>query len=331
MGVLQKAIDVYRKNGTLPVLSKSVSYFAPSSGIASDRAGGDLSLYLKPLYNAWFRVKYGNGVDVMAEDWDNLIILDACRWDDFKKINDISGTLSERISRGVDSAKFVERNFQGRELWDTVYVTANPHVRLIDEDTFYAIVNDPILEWDSDIECVKPSSVTRHAVAAHQKYPNKRLIIHYMQPHFPPLGPTGKQIKCDINLSGFHPDGRELDGTRLMDAVAAGTVSPVTSRRAYRENLYIVLNEVEKLLEEIDGKSVLTSDHGEMFGERPYPFMGKLYEHHNHPKNLNVCKVPWFTIAGNTERRLVQKDTPVTESRVPGEDIEQQLDALGYK
>jgi len=37
---------------------------------------------------------------------------------------------------------------------------------------------------------------------------------------------------------------------------------------AYNENLDIVLTEIEALLDELDGKSVITADHGNLVGER---------------------------------------------------------------
>ena len=36
----------------------------------------------------------------MKEDWDNLVILDACRYDMFKKLNTINGKLEYKISIG---------------------------------------------------------------------------------------------------------------------------------------------------------------------------------------------------------------------------------------
>ena len=41
-----------------------------------------------------------NGVKVVNEDWDYLIVLDAARYDIFKKINWIKGNLEYKISLG---------------------------------------------------------------------------------------------------------------------------------------------------------------------------------------------------------------------------------------
>ena len=50
-----------------------------------------------------FYYKRNDGTHIMDEDWDNLIILDACRYDLFEEVNTIDGTLESRISLGSAS------------------------------------------------------------------------------------------------------------------------------------------------------------------------------------------------------------------------------------
>lgn len=87
--------------------------------------------------NIAFERKYGPGIDVMAEDWDNLILLDACRYDYFESQINIEGELKSAISRGGHSWEFMQGNFVGREFHDTIYVTANPHVEKLSDGTFF--------------------------------------------------------------------------------------------------------------------------------------------------------------------------------------------------
>ena len=264
----------------------------------------------------------------MSEDWDNLIILDACRFDDFQRLVNISGTLESRISKGTDSVKFIRNNFCGRELHDTVYVTANPHVRIIDDNMFHDVIDDPLSKWDESLRCVTPQSVTDSVTEYYHKYPNKRFIIHYMQPHDPPIGPTAKEIRNKVNISGPNISDQN-SGTRMMSAVADGRISPELARKAYRENLRIVLDEVSGLFNKLEGKTVITADHGEMFGENPYPLLGSLYEHFHHPCTLELCKVPWFVI-DTGDRRRIDAEAPENIDRVEDMEAEKQLEALGY-
>jgi hypothetical protein len=285
---------------------------------------------LQLLYRKALKWVYPDGVNVADEDWDNLIILDACRYDDFERLNTIPGTLESRISKGTDSPEFLTENFNGRNLNDTVYVTANPHFQKIDDGTFHAIIDEPLSQFDSDLQCVTPDVVTDITTRVQEEFPNKRLIIHYMQPHDPPLGPKAEEIRETINIAGPLADNNGTNSTRIMDAVSHGEVNVEDAREAYRENLQIVLDEVAELLEELDGKSVVTADHGEMFGERRYPFVGRQYEHGG-PPTEELCKVPWFVVQNNKGRKDVHADPPQNRTSIESNEINKHLEALGYK
>lgn len=69
--------------------------------------------------------EYEEPTNVMEEDWDNLIILDACRYDSFVDMNNISGQLDSIISVSSTSPEFMEKTFKEREFHDTVCVSAN--------------------------------------------------------------------------------------------------------------------------------------------------------------------------------------------------------------
>ena len=43
------------------------------------------------------RIVGNKGVHIMREDWDNLIILDACRYDMFEKVNSIKGIINNNL------------------------------------------------------------------------------------------------------------------------------------------------------------------------------------------------------------------------------------------
>ena len=67
---------------------------------------------------------------ILDEDWDNLIILDACRYDFFKEEiekRQIDGYLKKVISRGSHTLNFLKENFTEDYYNDIVYITANPH------------------------------------------------------------------------------------------------------------------------------------------------------------------------------------------------------------
>jgi hypothetical protein len=263
----------------------------------------------------------------MDEDWDTLVLLDACRYDEFERVCDLSGELSHRISKGVDSPTFIEKNFSGNEFPDTVYVTANPHTHMIEDNNFYEVDATPLENWDSAMECVPPEEVTKSAVEAHNTHENKRIIVHYMQPHDPPIGPTGRALLSENDISGMRSDVDE----RYIGALKDGVISREDAKKAYRETLSIVLQDVQTLLKRIDGKIVISSDHGEMFGEKPYRLLPELYEHYNNPKTVELCNVPWLEIDPDSERRSIQSGEPGRAVEVDESAVEEQLEALGYR
>lgn len=59
---------------------------------------GEINKYLLKANKAYHdRFAQREGTFVMEADWDNLLILDGCRYDVFAERNDIDGDLSRRI------------------------------------------------------------------------------------------------------------------------------------------------------------------------------------------------------------------------------------------
>jgi len=243
------------------------------------------------------------GFYVTSEHWDYLIILDACRFDTFKEEIEktdlyTKGKLEYRISRGSATAEFLLENFGNGEFRDIVYITANPFVDMLLNGKFYKII--PVWKdgWDSKLNTVHPKTVYQYALKALKKYPGKRFIIHFMQPHFPyltfrPFEDTGFSKHREAAMTG---KSRWEDRT-IWDLVMEGKVLLNKVKKAYRDNLKIVLKYVELLLPHLGGKIIITSDHGEAFGEKFHPLIPlKIYGHPRHVRISALVKVPWFVI-----------------------------------
>lgn len=270
-----------------------------------------------------------HGTRVIEEDWDNLIILDACRFDMFRDQNYISGDLQHRRSLGSESWEFLRSNFLGEELHETVCVTANPHVPKLPTGTFHAVVN--LLEggWDAERRTVLPETMVTAAQQATKQYPDKRLIIHFMQPHFPFIGDIGQRLEH----GGIEQPSAEGDGgskRHVWGSLGHGRISKAHVWKAYRENLDIVLPHVETLLESLSGKSVVTADHGNLVGERTSPLPVRGY---GHPRGLDAPElrtVPWLVVEGE-DRRSIVAEPPVDDANPDEHLVEQRLEALGYR
>ena len=268
------------------------------------------------------------GIDIFAEDWDTLVVLDACRFDAFAARSDLPGRLESRESRGSMTPEWLHANFAGRDLTDTVYVTANSQFAA--NDGFDATLHAVISVWGADYEIgdravgalPSPETVTEEALAAVRRYPQKRLIVHYLPPHRPYLGPAGCSIDSELKL-------KELPGEiRRNPAVARDTIWT-----AYIENVEIALEEVRELIETIPGRTVVSADHGELLGE-PLPPLG--LSQYGHPRGIYreaLVRVPWH-VHTNGERPEIVAETP-DRKRDFGEtyddrDIERTLADLGY-
>lgn len=123
------------------------------------------------------------GIYVMEEDWDNLIVLDACRYDLFKEVAN-TGT-DYRISRGSFTPEFLIENFDGRKYYDTVIVTANPYVDKLVKESFYKVISVWKDGWDGKYNTVLPQTMLKYGLKAEKMYPDKRLIVWFLQPHEP--------------------------------------------------------------------------------------------------------------------------------------------------
>jgi len=166
-----------------------------------------------PAYNGIFERRFNPGFDVMNADWDVLLLLDAARYDIMSEVATDLPSIERKVTRAVGSLEFMENQYMRRQLHDTVYVTSNPYVSRIESNVFYAVDDSPLQEhWDPERGTVYPSDVSRVAKQAAEEYPDKRLVVHYMQPHLPPIGPTGDRLHEEFSLLGYHPNRGDDEG-----------------------------------------------------------------------------------------------------------------------
>lgn len=269
------------------------------------------------------------GVDVFGADWDNLLLLDACRYDTFERRAELPGELERRRSRGSTTVEFLRANVAGRDLSDTVYVTANPQLhqhRASIDPAFHEVV-DVWREdgWDEDHGTVLPETLTAYARKAAQKYPEKRLVAHYMQPHYPFVG-------SETTFDEGHLDGTGEEAENVWNRLLTGSldVRPEEIRRLYAENLDVALPYVESLLEELDGKTVVTADHGNMIGERAAPIPFREWGHPRGVYTDELVDVPWLVHDTGERRETTRGETAATTESVEDDVVAERLRNLGY-
>jgi hypothetical protein len=241
---------------------------------------------------------YDEAVRVMEEDWDTMIVLDACRADYFERVADLDrfDEYETRVSLGSHSSEWTRRNFQGGSFGDTVYVSANPHTSLEAGDAFHHVVELWETDFDEDAGVVRPETVRDAAIKAYGEFPDKRLIAHFMQPHGPFIG-------------------SEIGKTYTSES---------EYWRAYRENLEYVLPFVDDIVEAIPGKTVLTADHGQAYASGFKNSLG-IGGHKPRLRFPSLVEIPWAVVHGE-RREICTAET----SEASEEQVHDRLKDLGY-
>jgi hypothetical protein len=287
---------------------------------------------LKPYY----AIAGPSGTDFMDEDWDNLLLLDACRFDMFAEHNWLPGDLESRTSLAASTPEFVTKTFAGEQYHDTVYVTANPQLTLrVDDDIFHHVERVWETDWDEDLATVRPATMAERTRKMHEAFPNKRIVGHFMQPHYPFIGDLGRRELDDqagFELTKRLASGEEArrDGESIWDLLERGEVEEDTVWDAYVENLEVVLREVEALLEAFDERTVVTADHGNLVGETVGPLPVSMYGHPTGIHAENLVTVPWLVVEGDRSKKITAEPPAAADTSYDTDELEDRLADLGY-
>lgn len=275
--------------------------------------------------------------NLFGEDWNTLIILDACRYDFFEKVyrDYIDGKLEKRISPASHTVEWLEKSFPHK--YDVTYISANPFInsfgiplnKLSRSKTSWK-ATDHILKiidvwqfgWDESLNTVHPNTVNAAYFANRS---NKKTIVHYLQPHTPYLSHDSSRDLVNFNRRRLTIENKGeytnqtlykyLRGLLARNLHAMlGTESYWRIRKTlnlppwnilewfwrrgqseeilfyYEDNLKQVLDSVRQLIANISGKIIVTSDHGEAFGEQG------IWGHEPKLQVPVLREVPWLKI-----------------------------------
>jgi hypothetical protein len=256
---------------------------------------GNFSPFLSKIYERYWSLIGHDGISVVEEEWDYLIILDACRYDAFKQVNWLEGKLKKKTSKGAGTPEWLRKNFNDY-YGDIVYFAGNGfcspdknHGGFDSSKHFYNVepiyLKDELLVSGHGIP--RPEDVTDYVIENEGRYPNKRKIIHYCQPHDPFIGDI-KMYKNDVD--------EVADYFRRDD-----------SWEAYCSNLERALKSVEKLIENLEGKIVITADHGDCFGEHG------LYRHFTGIYFKELVEVPWLVIEKGERPEIISEEKELND------------------
>jgi len=265
-------------------------------------------------------------------DWDVLIILDACRYDFFEKtyVDYLGGKLRRVRSGARHTGEWLAKTFKGYYP-NIAYISGMPHVNSLGlalsdshdkweydwkaTDHFPKIIDVWDFGWSEKLGAVPPKILNEVT----HRVDGKRKIVHYNQPHAPYLSlveekgvsrdkwnPKGESGKPNKFRRFIGKKIRKVLGTelfwelrkflRLPTGVGLEMAWRVDKLEYYyKDNLRRVMKAVSDLIGFLDGKTVVTADHGECLGERGYWSHG--YDGPREiPKMPVLIEVPWLEI-----------------------------------
>jgi hypothetical protein len=268
---------------------------------------------------------------VHESDWDYLIVLDACRYDFFKENYEdfIEGELRPVKSRGTSTPEWLPKTFTSR--YNYRYFAANPYVNSLGkahEDwdpakAFQRIEDVWATDWNEEENTVLPEDLTDRVI---EEDDGSKSIIHYIQPHRPYISCPQEEKVWNLQEQIVEDQETDEPGTKrkmiemtrpywskffwkipyrtrwkIKDLMGLENphwgalvqeVGEEKVREYYEKDLRKAFKEVARLVEELDGKVVVTADHGEALGEQND--WGHQWDSNN-PKQYTV---PWLEVKG---------------------------------
>jgi hypothetical protein len=177
-------------------------------------------------------------------------------------------------------------------------------------------------DWDSEVGTVMPEKLREKHEERKDLEGNGRTVFHYVQPHQPFIGKGSSRMENmkvssfeDLNSGGKRSLLPDFISENLPDmwsrveesetAMKIGLMGHLNLRELlnvvlndteeelknyHEENMRLALDEARKLVEDLDGKVIVTSDHGEAFGEEG------VWGHHIETHIDPLVHVPWLKV-----------------------------------
>jgi len=224
---------------------------------------------------------------IEEENWDNLILFDACRYDFFEKLYPeyLEGELIKAHNRGVSWTYSWFSEFC-RNMNDVTLFTAAPVAvhkwkekgqgDYDSEEHFEEIPNWQEYDWDFEEGTATPLKINEVV----RRKDSERNFIRYLKPHPPFINtPLEEVTKGEGKIQ------------RTEKALIEGEITEQDLRDAYEKNVRIAFEGAVDLIPDLDGNIVVTSDHGTALNENSYLFHARSY-----PEMPCLNHVPWFRV-----------------------------------
>jgi hypothetical protein len=197
---------------------------------------------------------------------------------------------------------------------------------------FLEVIDAWASHWDDDYGTVLQGDVNVLAVEAAREFPDKRLVVHIMQPHYPFIGKFARENLLEYaTFSGRGVINASASGLDIWNLLRQGEVniSSDVLWKAYKENHEVVLPQALELLDELSGKSVISADHGNEIGGKGFPIPVTIYDHPGGLRTKNLVKVPWIVFDDEDRKRIPSGTIAETDSLDESKVVDR-LRHLGY-
>lgn len=244
----------------------------------------------------------------------------------------LKGDLSKKKSRGAATPEWLWKTFTSRYRYNYIsanpYINSaglslNQLVSGVNEkwdarQKFQNIVNSWAEDWDDELGTVHPEDLTDTAL---EITGFSKTVVHYIQPHRPYIsGNDGEHSwapKAEIEGQEKSLKRKIFDKTRFLWSPffknlpfrVRSEIKTVLGmgnsfeklvreegadqvREYYTQDLRLALAEIARFIEHIDGKVVVTADHGELLGEN------NEWGHYIEGKESELLEVPWLKVKG---------------------------------
>jgi hypothetical protein len=224
---------------------------------------------------------------VAEAEWDWLLICDAGRLDVFRDLYSSFLPADATVDAVGNGGHGYTADWMAETFPDTysgLFIHGGQPIHSMqggewdERDHFDTVPSYTEFEWDEAYNTCRPAvvnDVVREYLSGHD-----RGVIRYVQPH-PPFREMPERTK-----------GRNTRMQRTANAVRSGDLSLDTVAAAYRDNFeWALADGVADLLPDLNGRVVVTADHGECLGDCGQWFHGRSHDHHDH-----LVTVPWAVV-----------------------------------
>jgi len=257
-------------------------------------------------------------IDLVDSNWKYLALLDASRYDYFKEVYKPfikNGKLSLAESNTLSTPEWLQKNFKNRDCSDIIYLnTVIKFDHWLPNHNFFKVIHIWDLGWSNTLGTIHPLEVNKWFYKMHKEYPNKRFILHYMQPHGPHITiggqptetkeqhvvgerhiPKKKRFIRDF-ISGHLSETQAWTIKKYLN-IKSGIPLEAYYREfgkdgvieVYKNEIKLGLEYVTKAMKESKGKWLITADHGVTVGEKGR--FGLCYIN-----TKEVREVPWLEV-----------------------------------